>query len=138
MSVVRSSVVARALAGFDDPVAAPCAWSELLERGSTNAVNLTWHWQRLWWQTFGHGQLLLIAVWRDDELVAIAPLFADCGMIFNICPEDHLDFVGDVRDPDVLEAILIAARACVDDFLGFRLYFIPDQSPTRDYLQRAA
>src|SRR4051794_40200637 len=122
MSAVASTISVQVLTGFDDPVLGPRVWNELLERGETNAVNLTWHWQRLWWEALGRGQLLLIAAWRDGELAAIAPLFADCGMVFNICPEDHLDFVGDVSDPMVLDAILATARDCVDNFLGFRFY----------------
>jgi len=138
MSVVASTISVRVLTGFDDPALGPRVWSELLERGEMNAVNLTWHWQRLWWQAFGRGHLLLVAAWRDGELVALAPLFADCGMVFNICPEDHLDFVGDVSDPLVLDAILSLARDSVDDFLGFRFYFIATRSATGARLHDAA
>jgi CelD/BcsL family acetyltransferase involved in cellulose biosynthesis len=138
MLALDSKIVAEVHAGFDDPKIAPCVWTQLLERGQTNAVNLTWHWQRSWWQAFGRGQLLLISVWRDEELAAIAPLFADSGMVFNICPEDHLDFVGDVSDPAVIDAILITAQNCVKDFVGFRFYFIPNRSTTGSQLKQAA
>jgi CelD/BcsL family acetyltransferase involved in cellulose biosynthesis len=134
----KDDLRAEVLSGFDDPVASPRAWSELLPRGDTDAVNLTWHWQRAWWETFGHGRLLLIAVYRGDELTALAPFFADEGMIFNICPEDHLDFVGDLGVPAVLDAILSTARDCVEHFLGFRLYFIPDRSGSGARLQQSA
>jgi len=138
MLALDSKVTAEVLMGFDDPKIGTRIWSELLQRGQTNAVNLTWHWQRSWWKAFGRGQLLLIAAWRDDELVAIAPLFADSGMVFNICPEDHLDFVGDVSDAAVLDAILTTAQNCVHDFLGFRFYFVPERSETGSHLERAA
>jgi CelD/BcsL family acetyltransferase involved in cellulose biosynthesis len=138
MSAVASTISVKVLTGFDDPALGPRVWGELLERGETNAVNLTWHWQRLWWQAFGRGQLLLIGAWRDGELVALAPLFADCGMVFNICPEDHLDFVGDVSDPLVLDAILSVARDSVATFLGFRFYFIPTPAATGARLHNAA
>ena len=101
-------------------------------------MNLTWHWQRTWWEAFGRGKLLLIAAERDGRVVALAPLFAESGMVFNICPENHLDFIGDIGDPGVLEAILETARAHVPDFAGFRLYFVPDTSRTGKRLQRAA
>lgn len=136
--VITSDVVARLFSGFDDPAITPDVWSELLSRGDTDGVNLTWHWQRCWWETFGRGQLLLIAVHRAGELIALAPLFADEGMVFNICPEDHLDFVGDVSDPRVLDAILDTARQCAEGFVGFRFYFIPDTSRSGEWLQRAA
>jgi CelD/BcsL family acetyltransferase involved in cellulose biosynthesis len=138
MPAVASMVAVKVLSGFDDPALGPRVWSELLERGETNAVNLTWHWQRLWWEAFGRGQLLLVAASRGGELVALAPFFADSGMIFNICPEDHLDFVGDVSDPVVLDAILSTARDCVDNLLGFRFYFIPNRSATGPRLKAAA
>ncbi len=133
-----SNVEVRVLSGFDDPTITPASWSNLLRRGDTDAVNLTWHWQRCWWETWGRGQLLLIAVLRGGELQAIAPLFAEAGMVFNICPEDHLDFVGDIGQPEMLQAILETARMHVDGFLGFRLYFIPNTSLTGARLVTAA
>src|SRR5262249_52871393 len=114
MPAVASMVSAKVLTGFDDPALGPGVWSRLLEGGETNAVNLTWHWQASWWNAFAPGQLLLVAASRGSELVAIAPLFASSGMIFNICPEDHLDFVGDISDPMVLDAMLTTARDRVE------------------------
>ena len=138
MPVLETQVSAELLSGFEDPAIGPERWSKLLQAGETDAVNLTWHWQRCWWNAFGRGQLLLVAARRSRGLVALAPLFADSGMVFNICPEDHLDFVGDVSDPATLEAILLAAQNCVRDFLGFRFYFVPETSPTGFRLQQAA
>lgn len=127
----------RVVSDFDDPAVAPHIWRRLLARGHTNAVNLTWEWQRNWWNTFGRGELLLIVAERDEEPECIAPLFAENGMIFNICPEDHLDFVGSAA-PDVLAAIIETACESVPGFQGMRLYFLPDTSPTGTYLARAA
>lgn len=138
MATLSSNVCAQVCSGFDDPAISAQIWADLLRRGDTDAINLTWHWQRCWWETFGRGQLLLIAVRRRDELLAIAPLFADAGMVFNICPEDHLDFVGDVTDPEVLDTILETARGSVNGFVGFRFYFIPDSSRTAHLLEQAA
>ena len=126
------------LDGFDDPRVGPHRWSELLRRGETDSVNLTWEWQRSWWRSFERGQLLLVAAERDGELVAVGPWFADGGMVFNLCPEDALDVVGDVSDPDVLDAMLRAAIEQADDFQGFQFYFIPDTSRTGPRLQMAA
>ena len=138
MRVCDNDLRVDVLRGFDDPAITCGQWSELLTHGDTDAVNLTWHWQRSWWETFGRGRLLLTGAYRCDRLVAVAPFFVDEGMIFNICPEDHLDFVGDVSEPAVLDALLSAARDCVQDFLGFRLYFIPDRSRNGARLQQAA
>lgn len=136
--MTTTQVCARVLDGFDDPAIGSELWSQLLREGETDGVNLTWQWQRTWWEAFGHGKLLLIGAELDGRMVALAPLFTDGGMIFNICPENHLDFVGDAGHPGVLEAILNTARACVPDFIGFRFYFVPDTSRTGERLKQVA
>jgi CelD/BcsL family acetyltransferase involved in cellulose biosynthesis len=138
MTPVLSPLKTRILAGFDDPTFGADQWENLLTRGDTNAVNLTWPFQRAWWHSFGRGQLLLTVAERDGRAVALAPLFADAGMIFSICPEDFLDFVGDIGDPAVLAAILETARDQVPGFLGFRFYFVSDSSRTGPRLREAA
>lgn len=133
-----SRVHTRVLAGFDDPFLGPERWAKLLSLGETDTMSLTWPWQRAWWGSFGRGRLLLITAEREGNAVACAPLFADGGMIFNLCPEDRLDFLGDIGDPEVLDALLLTARQQVSDFVGFRFYFIPDESSTGQRLQEAA
>ena len=109
-------------------------------RSATDEIFQTIEWQRTWWETFGRGQLMLIVGERYGEPVALAPLFADCGMVFFVGSggSDYLDFIGDVSDPDVLDAILTCARECVPDFVGFRFYHVPDQSMTGALLMQAA
>lgn len=136
--MTATTVTTRVLRGFDDPSFGQKQWTRLLRQGDTNGVNLTWQWQRSWWGTLGHGKLMLIVAEREGQIIALAPLFTDGGMIFNICPEDYLDFVGDISDPVILDAILRTAREHVDDFCGFRFYFIPDTSHTGERLQEAA
>src|SRR5205823_4616775 len=80
MAAVRAGV----LEGFDDPTLGPAAWEDLLGRGESPVVFLTWHWQRSWWDSFGRGQLLLIVVESQGRVVALAPLFAEAGMIFFV------------------------------------------------------
>lgn len=130
----------RLLAGFDDPAITASRWEALLRTGDTDTVFLTWHWQRAWWESFGRGKLLLIAAEREGSLVALAPLFADAGMVFFVGSggSDYLDFIGDTSDPDVLDAMLSAAQAHTPDFVGFRFYHVLDASRTGDYLQQAA
>jgi CelD/BcsL family acetyltransferase involved in cellulose biosynthesis len=124
---------------FDDPLISPARWTAVLRQGSTDAVFLTWHWQRAWWDTFARGRLLLIAVECEGELRAIAPLFTDEGMIFFVGSggSDYLDFVGDIREPNLLGLVLDAARASVPDFLGFRFYHVPDESRSGGLLKAA-
>ena len=72
---------------------------------------------------------MLIVVAKANRPVCIAPLFVADGMVFNFCPEDHLDFVGEVSN-EIVAAIIRRAREHVPDFQGLRLYFIPQSSPT--------
>jgi CelD/BcsL family acetyltransferase involved in cellulose biosynthesis len=126
------------LQGFDDPSFSETEWMELMQTGDTDAVNLTWKWQRCWWQTYGKGDLLLILATINGKAVALAPLCVHDGIVFNLCPEDILDFVGNISDPKVLDAILITARDYSAQFCGFRFYFIPETSETANYLKEAA
>jgi len=70
----------------------------VLATGESDVVFLTWHWQSAWWKTFGRGELLLIAVERDGEVIALAPLFTEAGMIYFVGSggSDYLNFIGDI------------------------------------------
>jgi CelD/BcsL family acetyltransferase involved in cellulose biosynthesis len=133
-----STITTRVLSGFDDPSFGAEAWGRLLATGPTDSFDLTFAVQHAWWDTLGHGQLLLVVASRDDADIALAPLFECGGMIFNIASKDQLDLIGDVSEPSVLDALLNTARAAVPNFLGFRFYFVPDSSPTGARLQAAA
>ena len=73
------------------------AWEELLSAATTNHIFSTPQWQRAWWQAFGNdGQLLLLSVRRDTELIAIIPLMRQGEKIAfigssDVC--DYMDFV---------------------------------------------
>lgn len=136
--LMNTKITTRILGGFDDVTFNETHWSALLASGKTNKVNLTWRWQRCWWNSFGRGKLLLILAEADGIPIALAPLFADNNMVYNIFPEDALDFIGDISNPLVLDAILQTARDTVDGFQGFRFYFIPDDSDTGHLLMSAA
>jgi CelD/BcsL family acetyltransferase involved in cellulose biosynthesis len=113
-------------------------WNHLLSRGPTDSVNLTWQWQRNWWNHFGRGELLLVTVERDGEPLCIAPLFTEHGMVFNICPEDQLDFVGNGAEAEVIEAVLRTVCQNVTNFEGMKLYFFSETCPTSRHLESAA
>lgn len=138
--MLLAAVKSHVLAGFDDPVIGRERWNSLVQQGATDAMFLTWQWQRAWWEAFGRGRLLLIAIERQGQVVAIAPLFSDSGMVFFVGSggSDYLDFIGDIRDPAVLDAILETARDHVQDFLGFRFYHVLESSPTGQRLKEAA
>ena len=133
-----SAISTRILDGFEDSSFNKDQWNQLLESGDTDTVNLTWDWQRSWWQSFGKGKLMLIAAERNGSVIAVAPLFTDQGMIYNLFPEDALDFIGDISDSAVLDAMLKTAHSVVADFVGFRFYFLPHTSRTGKLLMEAA
>jgi CelD/BcsL family acetyltransferase involved in cellulose biosynthesis len=135
-----AAVSTRVLTGFDDPTFGRVEWNQLLSSGDTNSVFLTWEWQRTWWQSFGRGQLLLILAEREGQPVALAPFFADSRMIYQVGSggSDYLDFIGDVGDVEVLDALLVAALQSVPDWLGLEFFMIPDGSRTGARLAAAA
>ena len=138
---MMSSVNTRVLQGFDDPSFGPMQWEQLLSRTDSDIVYMTWHWQRAWWEAYGTGGLLLITAERNGEVVALAPFYSDQGMIFfgsSQFESDYLDFVGDVSDPQVLDALLCAARDATPGFVGFRFFFVPDRFGNGHRLQQAA
>lgn len=139
-SPVSAPVRVRVLEGFDDPACPPNVWNSLVRQGGTDVVYLTWEYQRAWWESLGSGELLLVAAERDGELVSIAPFYAEAGMIWFVGSGagDYLDFVGGSVDAGVLESLLRAARERVSDFVGVRLYAVPEESPTVHAIQTAA
>ena len=135
-----TTIITRLLCGFDDPSFGPAQWDRLSATGQSDVVFLTWHWQSAWWDVFGRGRLLLIAAERDGEVVALAPLFSEAGMVYFVGAggSDYLDFIGDISDPEVLDAILIEARSQVGDFIGFVFHHVPETSATGRLLQQAS
>src|SRR5882762_3637178 len=134
------NVKTHVLQGFEDPSFQSEEWQRLLQHSAIDEVFLTWHWQRSWWESHGCGKLLLVVAERDGKTVALAPLYADSGMIFFAGSRlaDYLDFIGNISDPEVLEALLETARDCISDFVGFRFYKVLGDSPTAAGLQEAA
>ena len=127
------------LPAFDQPPVNAKMWSALLKTGETNELSLTWQSLRLWWDANRQNRTLaLITALRGGTPVAIAPLFIESGMAMNLCPVQAVDFVGDISDPEILDALLRAARENVPDFVGFRFYHVPHTSTTAARLRRAA
>ncbi len=138
--MISSTVKFSILNGFEDSTIAPDVWNKLLHQGPSDVVFLTWHWQKIWWEVFGRGKLLIALAERDGKLLAIAPLFADEGMVFFIGSggSDYLDFIGDVSDTDTFEGLLLQAIEHVPNFLGFRFYHVLESSLTSKKLTEAA
>jgi len=83
-------------------------WNHLLQKSASHVPFLTFEYQQAWWETKGGGewpedsQLVLIAAFRDDQLVAIAPLFH----AKNLMGRPALMFVGAIEVSDFLDFIL--------------------------------
>lgn len=126
--------------GFDDPWLVPGRWDGLLGSGASDVVFLTAHWQRCWWESFGRGDLMLIAAERDGRETAVGPLFHVDGTAYLVgCTfdSDYLDIVGAV-DGEILEAIVSVAFDRVRTLRGLRLYHVPASSPTTSCLEEVA
>jgi CelD/BcsL family acetyltransferase involved in cellulose biosynthesis len=140
MIAVQGSVRARILAGFDDPGFGRAEWDSLLRAGETDVLFLTWAWQRALWAVRRRDTPLLVLAERDGSPVALAPFYDHDGYItFNGAGyADYQDFVGDVSEAEVLDALLEAARAAVPRFRAFMLDLVPDTSRTGRLLRDAA
>jgi CelD/BcsL family acetyltransferase involved in cellulose biosynthesis len=85
-------------------------WKVLLSRCSGDTIFLTPDWQRLWWRNCGEGELHLLAILADDELVGVAPLMRSdgCwGFAGGVEVADFLDVVAPAEHgPGVAAAVL--------------------------------
>lgn len=94
------------------------AWPELLARDPDRHVFATPEWNRLWWEEFSAGKdLLILEVCRDDEPMAIVPLYRKVVDGRNV-----LRFVGGIDLTDYLGPICAAgdrpaAAAAIVDWL---------------------
>ena len=120
----------RLLDSFADPLIDQEGWNELAKVNTGYSIFITYQWQKIWWEHFGRGQLLLIATIYNEKVIALAPLFTESGMIFftGSGGSDYLDFLGDIKEDGILEGMLNLAKAQVIDFIGFRFYHIPNDS----------
>src|SRR5689334_19892870 len=85
VTAVVSAVDIRLLDGFEDPLLeGGRLWAALLDRQPSAAVFQTRAWLRAWWSAFGRGRLLLLLASLDGEPAALAPWFADSGMVFPV------------------------------------------------------
>ena len=116
------------------------AWNEAIALSPSHTVFQTRAWLQAWWETFGRGELMLLVATKAGRTVALAPWFAEAGMVFPIGSggSDYLDLLGNVTDPEVLDGLLSAARDRCPGFVGYRFYHLPDDSPTGSLLASAA
>ena len=116
-------------------------WRGLMGRSSVRNVFVSPLWLRVWWEEFaGDHQLLLLAVRRGQELVAVAPLMRD---------GQRLCFAGDTQVCDYMdltvaqgaeEAVATALLRALSEepWRELVLWAIPEYSPTLRALPAAA
>ncbi len=83
-------------------------WNHILNQCASHVPFLTYQYLHTWWQTLGGGEwpedseLVLIAAFREDRLVGVAPLFH----AENILGKQALMFVGAIEVSDFLDFIV--------------------------------
>jgi len=123
-------------------------WNDLLHRSASDSLFLTVEFQRIWWKHLGRGELLVITVTDDDELIGIAPLFIEKDendrrvLNFVGCVEvaDYLDLIAlQGREREVTEALVgHLARLDDDAWHALDLCNVHQGSPTLDLLPELA
>ncbi len=82
-------------------------WNALLGRSRFDTIFLTWEWQTTWWRYLGscRGPLYLLAIRRDDRLIAILPLY-----LSTVDGTRLLQVVGCIEVSDYLDLIIEAGQ----------------------------
>ncbi|MGJ3238988.1 MAG: GNAT family N-acetyltransferase [Anaerolineae bacterium] len=114
-------------------------WNDLLKRSITDTPFSTYEWQVNWWQTYHPGELWILTVRDDDNILrGIASFFIEeqegKRAVHFIGCEDVTDYLDFLIDRDHSEAVYQAlAQALVDHkdkYDQLDLCNIPAQSPT--------
>ena len=82
--------------GYDEFAGMEEAWSGLLGASSSDNLFLSWAWIHTWWQVFGDDgakELFILAAYRDQELVGLAPLYISSEKA-SVLPLRRLQFLG--------------------------------------------
>jgi CelD/BcsL family acetyltransferase involved in cellulose biosynthesis len=93
-------------------------WNDLLHRSAADTVFLTREFQRVWWRYLGAGDLRIVTVRDDGELIGIAPLFS----VTDSAGRRTLAIVGGVEVADYLD--LIVARGCEEQVYAALLDYL--------------
>jgi len=88
-------VVAQSFETVEDLQHLSTAWRSLWRRAPAATVFQSPDWLIAWWRHFAPGQLLCIALWQGEELVACAPLYREAEdarlLPLGISLSDYLD-----------------------------------------------
>jgi hypothetical protein len=124
------------ISGFDH--ISPVSWNKLVISSPTNGIFQTWEYQKAWWQVFGRGELILIGVYRNNNLIAIAPFFTVEGMIYLVGSggSDYLDIIGEIGN-NSFDQLLLFTSNLIPGFKGFVFYHSPEYSHFTSLLQKS-
>lgn len=118
-------------------------WNDLVLRSETNSVFQTYEWITSWWKVFGaQRKLLVIAVYRDNQLVGLAPLMEEPARVgasaikfISDGNADYCDFIlTEPREP-VLRAIVECLASRRTEWCSICLNNIPQKSSTVEWLK---
>ncbi|WDE12247.1 GNAT family N-acetyltransferase [Thalassomonas haliotis] len=82
-------------------------WQQLLEKSDADRLFLSWQWQYAWWKNClaGNVELHLIAVYDQEQLIALAPLFSHQKNLKGLVNIRQLQFIGCSDDiPDAVRS----------------------------------
>jgi len=104
-------------------------WNDLLHRSAADTLFLALEFQHTWWRNLGEGDLSILAVRDNGELVGIAPLFATT----DSQGRRTLSIVGCVEVADYLD--FIVAPGSEDEVYAALLdYLVSPSAPAWDVL----
>lgn len=119
-------------------------WLDLLGQSVTNYVFQTPQFQEAWWNTLGEGELQIITIRIENQLIGLAPLYKHK----NEAGKQELCFVGCVNVSDYLDilvdsnhqklvydAITDVLKTKLTGWQSIYLCSLPERSPTRDWLK---
>jgi len=105
-------------------------WRVLSANSNANPLFLGWEWQYNWWKTWSNIlslDLFLLAAYKGNELVGIAPLYIDDIKVIKGVPVKRLQFIGNVwRKAETVRTEYLEFLVCnehskqvCEAFLGF-------------------
>ncbi|HEX3431285.1 MAG TPA: GNAT family N-acetyltransferase [Rhizomicrobium sp.] len=107
-------------------------WRELWSRVSATTPFQSPDWLLPWWDIFEPGELRVIAIWDNDTLIGIAPLYIDttreprCLLPLGISLSDYLDVALDPADFDNAAEGLSHAVSAMGDVALWEMREIPE------------
>ena len=117
------------------------SWAELLHASATDTIYTTLCWQRLWWEHFHSDQeLVLLAIYRDSQMIGIAPLTKNGPLVSFIGSMEVCDYLDFILPEEHCSGGLSAVFDYLDDlsWSALALHSLPGGSPSLPVLREIA